>query len=147
MAEAWLFCVRAAGGRYAFEAALVSEVIRLGPLTRLPGSPPALPGVFPYRGEVLAVLDLGRALAGPGVAIGAATRVAVLRVGDYRLALLPDGIEGLVASPSRGLQPSPAQGGPAAPFVRAVGSDSRGPLAILDLAGLVESARVRSPSA
>ena len=55
--EDWFFCLRLLGGRYAFEAALVSEVVRLGPLTRLPAAPPFLTGVFTHRGEVLPVLD------------------------------------------------------------------------------------------
>ncbi|HEY6106658.1 MAG TPA: chemotaxis protein CheW, partial [Anaeromyxobacteraceae bacterium] len=57
-AEARLFGIRLLGGRYAFEASLVREVVRLGPLTRLPAAPSFLPGVFTHRGEVLAVLDL-----------------------------------------------------------------------------------------
>src|SRR6266540_3125942 len=58
--DAWFFCLRLIGGRYAFEAPLVTEVVRLGPLTRLPAAPSFLPGVFTHRGEVLPVLDVGQ---------------------------------------------------------------------------------------
>ncbi len=141
--EARLFCVRAGGGRYAFDAALVSEVVRIGPLTRLPGAPPALPGVFTHRGEVLAVLDLCQVLGLSPVTPGANTRVAVLRVGPWRLALLADAMEGLCA-PEGDLEAPPAEGGVASAWLTAVTRDARGPLAVLDLARLVQAARARS---
>ncbi len=136
------FCVRAGPGRYAFDAALVTEVVRLGPLTRLPGAPAALPGVFPHRGEVLAVLDLCQVLGLPPVTTGPATRVAVLKVGPWRLALLADAVEGLV-SPEGAVEPAPASGGQAAEWLAGIGKDARGDLAVLDLRRLVEAARSR----
>ena len=42
-AEAWFFGLRLLGGRYAFEAPLVTEVVRVGPLTRLPAAPSGPP--------------------------------------------------------------------------------------------------------
>jgi purine-binding chemotaxis protein CheW len=144
--DAWLFCVRAGGGRYAFEAGLVTEVIRLGPLTRLPGAPAFLPGVFTHRGEVLAVLDLCQALSLPAAALGLATRAAVIRVGEWRLALVADAVEGLVSLPRRSLDPAPAASGPASAWLTAVGRDGRGPIAVLDLPRLVAAARERSLS-
>jgi purine-binding chemotaxis protein CheW len=143
-ADAWLFCVRAGGGRYAFDAALVGEVIRLGTLTRLPGAPAFLPGVFTHRGEVLAVLDLCQALSLPAAALGASTRAAVVRVGEWRLALVADAVEGLAQIQRRSLDAPPAGGGPAAAWLTAVGHDGRGPVAILDLPRLVAAARERS---
>ncbi len=142
--EAWLFCVRAGGGRYAFDAGLVSEVVRLGTLTRLPGAPPLLPGVFTHRGEVLAVLDLCRALSLPAAALGASSRAAVLQVGEWRLALLADAVEGLAAVPGKAIEAPPAGSGPAASWLTAVVRDGRGPIAVLDLPRLVAAARARS---
>ena len=69
--EAWFFCLRLLGGRYAFEAPLVTEVVRLGPLTRLPAAPSFLPGVFTHRGEVLPVLDIGQLVGQGAIAIRA----------------------------------------------------------------------------
>jgi len=142
--DARLFCVRAGGGRYAFDASLVGEVVRLGPLTRLPGAPSHLPGVFTHRGEVLAVLDLCRVLSLPAAARAASSRVAVLEVGEWRLALLADAIEGLTAVPRRAMGPAPAGAGPAAAWLTGVARDGRGPVAVLDLPRLVAAARERS---
>lgn len=140
--EQWLFCVRVGGSRYAFDAGLVTEVVRVGPLTRLPAAPPFLPGVFAHRGEVLAVLDLARLLGPRPVAMGASTRAAVVRAGPWHLALVADAVEGLSAVSS--VEPPPAEGGEAAPWLTAVAEDEAGPMGVLDLPGLVASARARS---
>jgi purine-binding chemotaxis protein CheW len=133
--EAWFFCLRLLGGRYAFEAPLVTEVVRLGPLTRLPASPSFLPGVFTHRGEVLPVLDIGQLVGQPAVPIRANTRAAIVHCGPWK---------GLVTIPRRLLEPAPADSSGVAEFLTAVGRDRQGPVAILDLPRLVEAARARA---
>jgi purine-binding chemotaxis protein CheW len=44
---------------YACDIELVREIVRLAPLTRIPGSPAFVRGLLNVRGEVLTVLDLG----------------------------------------------------------------------------------------
>jgi purine-binding chemotaxis protein CheW len=141
--EARRFCVRAGTGRYAFDAALVSEVVRLGALTRLPGAPPSLPGGCIHRGAVLAVLVLCQVRGQAAVTPGPSSRVAVLSVGPWRLALLADALEGLCTLTGEVERP-PADGGPAAAWLAGVGRDARGPLALLDLPRLIQAARDRS---
>jgi chemotaxis signal transduction protein len=93
---------------------------------------------------VLAVLDLCQVLSFPAAALGISARAAVVRVGEWRLALLADSVEGLVSIPARSLDAPPAGGGPAAAWLTAVGRDGRGPVAVLDLPRLVAAARDRS---
>lgn len=143
-AEAWFFCLRLLGGRYAFEAPLVVEVVRLGPLTRLPAAPAFLPGVFTHRGEVLPVLDLGQLVGQGGVTIRPSTRAAVVHCGPWKVAVVSDAVEGLVAIPRRALEPPPAESTGMAEFLSAVGRDRAGAVAILDLPRLVETARARA---
>ncbi|HEX9289964.1 MAG TPA: chemotaxis protein CheW [Anaeromyxobacteraceae bacterium] len=143
----WFFCLRILGGRYAFEAGLVMEVVRLGPLTRLPSAPGFLPGVFTYRGEVLPVLDVNQLLGHKPVAIRAATRAAIVRSGPWKVAVLAEQIEGLLAVRREALEAPPADAGAGAgpaEFLSAVTRDARGELAILDLPRLVDAARSRS---
>jgi len=146
--EARLFCVRLLGGRYAFEASLVVEVVRLGPLTRLPAAPAFLPGVFSHRGEILPVLDVNQLLGMRPLSLGAAARVAVVRAGPWKVAVLAEAVEGLVEIDRAALQPPPAEApGGAAEFLSSVARDGRGELAVLDLPRLVETARARSVGA
>jgi purine-binding chemotaxis protein CheW len=132
------------GGRYAFEAPLVMEVVRLGPLTRLPAAPSFLPGVFTHRGEVLPVLDIGLLVGHTAVPIRASTRAAIVHCGPWKVAVVSESVEGLVAIPRRALEPPPAESTGVAEFLSAVGRDRQGAVAILDLPRLVETARARA---
>ncbi|HEX9053180.1 MAG TPA: chemotaxis protein CheW [Anaeromyxobacter sp.] len=143
-AEAWFFCLRLLGGRYAFEAPLVTEVVRVGPLTRLPAAPSFLPGVFTHRGEVLPVLDIGQLVGHAAVPIRASTRAALVHCGPWKVAVVSEAVEGLVAIPRRSLEPPPSESSGVAEFLSAIGRDRNGAIAILDLARLVETARARA---
>lgn len=142
--EAWYFCLRLLGGRYAFEAPLVTEVVRLGPLTRLPAAPSFLPGVFTHRGEVLPVLDIGQLVGQGSIPIRPSTRAAIVHCGPWKVAVVSDGVEGLVTMPARAIEPPPAESSGMAEFLSGVGRDRQGSLAILDLPRLVEAARARA---
>jgi purine-binding chemotaxis protein CheW len=142
--DAWYFCLRLLGGRYAFEAPLVTEVVRLGPLTRLPAAPSFLPGVFTHRGEVLPVLDIGQLVGQGAIPIRPSTRAAIVHCGPWKVAVISDGVEGLVALPRRAIEPPPAESTNMAEFLSGVGRDRHGTVAILDLVRVVETARARA---
>ncbi len=142
--EAWFFGVRLMGGRYAFEAPLVVEVVRLGPITRLPAAPSFLPGVFTHRGEVLPVLDVNQMVGQAPVPLRASTRAAIVHSGPWKVAVVAEAVEGLIGIPRRKIEPPPAEGSGIAEFLSAVGKDERGAVAIVDLPRLVEAARARS---
>ena len=143
-AEAWFFCLRLLGGRYAFDAPLVTEVVRLGPLTRLPAAPSFLPGVFTHRGEVLPVLDVGQLVGQNAVPIRPSTRAALVHCGPWKVAVVSEAVEGLVSISRRNLEPPPAESSGVAEFLSAVGRDKHGTIAVLDLPRLVEAARARA---
>jgi purine-binding chemotaxis protein CheW len=142
--DAWFFCLRMMGGRYAFEAPLVTEVVRLGPLTRLPAAPAFLPGVFTHRGEVVPVLDIVQLVGQGAISIRAGTRAAIVHCGPWRVAVISDAVEGLVAIPRRALEAPPAESSGVAEFLSAVGRDTAGTVAVLDLPRLVDVARARA---
>ncbi len=122
---------------------MVTEVVRLGPLTRLPAAPSFLPGVFTHRGEVLAVLDLAQLMGQAAVPIRLATRAAIVWCEPWKVAVVADDVEGLIAL-ERHLEPPPAEGGGVSEFVSAVGRDEQGTVAVLDLPRLIQAARARS---
>ncbi|AKU92404.1 chemotaxis protein CheW [Vulgatibacter incomptus] len=138
------FCMRMLGERYAFDASHALEVIRLGLLTRLPASPSFLPGVFNHRGEVLAVLDLGQLISDKPTSFAHGSRSVIVQAGPWKLALLAEGIEGLIRIRSEDLEPPPSAGSSTAELLSQVGHDDRGAVAILDLRRVVDAARARS---
>ena len=142
--DPWYFCVRLLGARYAFAAGLATEVIRLGPLTRLPGAPSFLPGIFQHRGEVLPILDVAQLLGEPPTPLASGARAALVQSGPYRLALVTEAVEGMAQIADELLEEAPQGSGGILEFVDKVGRDPQGPIAILDLARLIDSARERS---
>lgn len=142
--DSWFFCLRLLGERYAFEASLALEVIRLGLLTRLPAAPSFLPGVFHHRGQVLASLDLGQFIADRPTSLAHGSRCVIVECGGWKLALLAEAIEGLVRIPKESLEPPPSVGTTASALLAQVGRDEAGPVAILDLPRVIEAARARS---
>ena len=145
--DASLFCTRAAGSRYAFDASLVAEVVRLGPITRLPAAPPFLLGIMAHRGEVLAVLDLARFLGETGVTLRPSTRAAVVEVGAWKLVVVADAVDGLRTVARAEFESPPAENPRVAPFLTAIARDATGAIAVLDLARLVEAARAQGIAA
>ena len=78
---------------YAVPAERAQEVVSLPALTRVPGAPGHLLGVFAHRGEVIPVIDLGALM---GSKVEAAQRRAVLiRVSRGGLALTATRVAGV----------------------------------------------------
>ncbi len=78
---------------YAVPAERAQEVVSLPALTRVPGAPPHLLGVFAHRGEVIPVIDLAHLT---GARVTEASRRAVLvRVARGGLALTATRVSGV----------------------------------------------------
>lgn len=91
--------VRAAGRDYGLPLAMVGEVVRVPPVTRVPHVPPAIRGVAAVRGEVVPVLDLGERLRGTRTDVETrdARLVTVYRSATgERVALLVEGVGGVM---------------------------------------------------
>jgi purine-binding chemotaxis protein CheW len=91
--------VRVRTGResYALPVAGVSEIATLGPITPVPGAPPAVLGVWNLRGDVIAAIDLG-ALMGLGPTV-VARRFVVAEDGELRGGLVVDAVVDVTVLP------------------------------------------------
>lgn len=139
-----LFALRLLGERFAVEASLVQEVIRTGPVTRLPAAPAFLLGVFNHRGEILAVMDPAQLLAEASTSVAHGSRAAIVQSGEWKLALVAEALEGLLSVPPSALESPPTSGPGPSEFLKYVAHTKEGPLAVLDLARMIEVARARS---
>lgn len=79
---------------YAVPSETAAEVVNLPALTRVPGSPPHLLGVFAHRGEVLPVIDLGLLVTGKS---DLPKRAVVVRVAKGVMALTATRVNGVAA--------------------------------------------------
>ncbi len=125
---------------YALETQHVSEVIRVGDITPVPGAPSFLAGVINLRGEIVAVVDL-RPLLGLGPrAVTDLSRILVL--GDERIefALLVDSTQEVLRLRYDSILEPPGElAGTARPYLRGVTVDA---LIVLDGLALLRDQRL-----
>lgn len=91
---------------YAVPAERAAEVVSFPALTRVPGAPPHLLGVFAHRGEVVPVVDLGVLTAGKPAA---SKRAVLLRLPQGSVALTASRVAG-VSSLSGSMDPLGSSG-------------------------------------
>ena len=139
-----LFCFRIRQARFAFASGLVTEVVRLPPVTSLPGSPPFLLGVAAHRGEVIPVVDLTRFFGMGSATVTARTRTALCRAEGMVVLFVADQLEGLNVFAASSVVPPPLGGEGPAEFVTGIISDREGTLSIVDLPRLLSTARART---
>jgi purine-binding chemotaxis protein CheW len=143
--ELGLFCIQMEGERFAMEASLVHEVVRLPQLTPIPGAPPFLLGVCAHRGDVLPVVDLPRLMGRGESRVANRSRILVVEQDSMRLAFLVDGVEGLSRIPLSMIEAAPVGATHhGAEFLSGVSSDPLGTFSVLDLQRLIEAARART---
>jgi purine-binding chemotaxis protein CheW len=135
-----LLVIALAGERYGIELARILDVFPLRELTPVPCTPPFVLGVINHRGHVLSVLDLRRLfdLAGQGVA--AESRVVAVEVGQMRVGLYGDAVEGIVEVAAGEISPaSTVLGGAHQVFLEGVTRDMLG---VLDPDALARDSRI-----
>ncbi len=92
--------------RYAFPLAAVSEVVQLGDVTPLPGTPAFVAGIANLRGRFVAVVNLRRFLGLPEQGILDLHHLVVIREGAIEVAVLADLVAGLREVELGALQPA-----------------------------------------
>lgn len=129
---------RLATEHYALAGSSVREVIRWRVLTPVPGSPPALPGIFSQRGQVLPVADLRVILGLPATPPERATRLVLTYTEQADLVLIVDAVIDLApldpnsfAPPPSGLEPQRAR------LISGIARHAGEPLAVLNIAALI----------
>ncbi len=103
-----LLAVQLAGAGYALPVERVREIVRLRPITRVPGVPASVCGVISLRGEVFQVVDLRVRLGLPPADATLRRRIVVLHGEDGCTAgLLVDGVREVLRVPEGTLRPAP----------------------------------------
>ena len=141
--EVELFCIKLGGMRCAVDAGLIQEVVRMPPITPLPGAPAFLVGVSAHRGDVVSVLDLSRFLGRGETKIGLRSRMAICQADGMLVALIADEVFGLRKFKATAMQPAPLGADGGAEFISGVIADN-GTLNILDLRRALATARARA---
>src|SRR6185436_20451176 len=107
MAESFL-TLRTNGEHYALAADVVSEVIALPPVARVPQAPRGLLGLANLRGAVLPVASLRGLIGAPETADASGERRAIVLDHGAPVALVVDAVEGLVTVDAEQIKTDPA---------------------------------------
>ncbi|MBV9071141.1 MAG: chemotaxis protein CheW [Acidobacteria bacterium] len=103
-----------AGEEYAISILQVTDIIECGAVTRVPGTPPWIPGVHNLRGTVVPVIDLAIKFGLPATEITRRTCIVIveLRAGDETLIMgvMADSVHQVVDFSAEQIQPAPAFG-------------------------------------
>lgn len=95
--------------RYALETKYLLAVSRLQTLSPIPGAPPPIFGVTPWRGDLLTVMDLHQLLGLPRGGLSDLSRVLVLGAARAAFGILADTVSDLVTLPLSAIR-SPPEG-------------------------------------
>ena len=142
-----LGCFEVAGQVYALDVSQLREVVRWQPLTPLPGGPTLVEGVIDLHGDVVPVVDLGRALGGSPVEPALRARIAITEVDGLVVGLAVDAAIEVFPVDTATLEDPPE-------LMRSAGCDvaravlrraGRAPILVLSLERLIE--RVRGSAA
>lgn len=123
---------------YALPSASVREVVRLRPITPVPGAPPALPGIISQRGAILPVVELRSLLGLPEAELSRAARLVVVHHNDVDMALIVEEVLDLADLPAHSIEPVPSALPPTrARLLSNIAQYADQPVALLDLDALI----------
>lgn len=98
---------------YAFLGKVIKEIVPVEEITSVPGAPDFILGIINLRGDIEAVLDIGKILGLPDVAIASQNRIVVAEQEGIRSGILVDSVEdvvdigvGLIKAPLSTLAPA-----------------------------------------
>lgn len=147
-AKASLIGFQLGGRRFACRITDVKETIVVRPITRVFLTPAWVAGIINLRGDIVAVIDLAAFLGLGRTAIAAATRIVIARAGESSAGFLVDRLDetqavdldrlGTLDAPPAGLDAEVA-----ALLAGVVTLPGGEPLAVLDLAKILRSPRLR----
>lgn len=93
------------GDYYAFQSEEVKEILPVGKITYVPGSPEVILGIINIRGDIESVLDIHKLMELPGSKITSASRIIIAAKGDIRSGIRVDSVEDVVDIPKSSIQP------------------------------------------
>lgn len=90
---------------YTFQGEDVKEILPVGKITYVPGSPEFILGIINVRGDIESVLDIHKFLELPAGKTTPASRIIIAAKGDIRSGILVDSVEDVIDVPKSSIQP------------------------------------------
>jgi purine-binding chemotaxis protein CheW len=93
------------GEIYGLDIAVVHEIIRMQPVTKVPKAPVYIEGVINLRGKVIPVIDLGKKFGMEKVERGKNNRIVVVNIQDATLGIIVDAVTEVLRIPTEAIEP------------------------------------------
>lgn len=90
---------------YGVDIFQVREIIRVPPVTKIPGAPEWAEGVINLRGGVIPVLDLRKRFGMPPAPKDADRRIVVVELGEQNIGIVVDGVSEVLEIESGAIEP------------------------------------------
>jgi purine-binding chemotaxis protein CheW len=104
-----LVAFRLGAEEYAIPIEMVESIIKLGPLTAVPGSPAFVRGVMNLRGRIMSVIDLRQRFGMPAAEHDEDGRILVVQYADATIGLLVDSVSEVFNLDEMQFQPPPPE--------------------------------------
>lgn len=104
-----LVAFRLGAEEYAIPIEMVESIIKLGPLTAVPGSPSYIRGVMNLRGRIMSVIDLRQRFGMPAEEDQPDGRILVVQYADTTIGLLVDSVSEVFNLDEMDFQPPPPE--------------------------------------
>ncbi|MFO0664457.1 MAG: chemotaxis protein CheW [Polyangiaceae bacterium] len=127
------------GERYGVPIGVVREVVRLSPVTPVPGARSDILGVMNVRGRILTLFDLRRALEVAAPPPDPRNRALLTMAGEEEVAALVDEILGVLHVTPEQFEPAGALGGGDRPHLRGIARQGKSLVVLLDLPVLIDA--------
>lgn len=131
-----LLSFRVAGTEFAFDVGNLCEVVELVEIARVRPDDPASEGLINYRGTVIPVVDVRRALGYEPTSLGADAHIVVTDVGDEQAGLIVDEVGDVLSVPQQSIDP-PSVRMPLGRFVSGIAKLEARLLLVLDIERLL----------
>ncbi|MBW3597059.1 MAG: chemotaxis protein CheW [Planctomycetes bacterium] len=102
-----ILAFRKGAQRYGVMLDRVREVGSLEQFHPVPKAPPFLPGVVPWRGSILALLDLGRLFGVSETGLADVHHCVIVEAGGHRVAIVAGDVEEIHHAPADRIHPAP----------------------------------------
>jgi purine-binding chemotaxis protein CheW len=104
-----LVAFRLGAEEYAIPIEMVESIIKLGPLTSVPGSPPYVRGVMNLRGRIISVIDLRQRFGMPSGNDQPEGRILVVQYAETTIGILVDSVSEVFNLDEMDFQPPPPE--------------------------------------
>ncbi|MCX7680737.1 MAG: chemotaxis protein CheW [Anaerolineae bacterium] len=139
--ENQLVVFRLAQEYYGVDIAVVDGIVKMQPVTRVPGAPAFIEGITNLRGEILPVIDLRKRFGLPAGEVTRETRIVNVMIDGMKVGLIVDGVSEVLRVAEEDVEPpSPLITGIDAAFIAAIAKVGTRLIILLDLSKVLSRA-------